>query len=54
MVRLTRHDISCVFKAKSTCCMNNLREMVNMPDVFAFKGSHDESSSSDEDDKNQG
>ncbi|CAH3027079.1 unnamed protein product [Porites evermanni] len=25
-----------------------------MPDVFAFKGSHDESSSSDEDDKNQG
>ena len=34
--------------------MNNLREMVNMPDVFAFKESHDESSFSDEDDKNQG
>ena len=54
MVRLTYHDISCVFRAKCTCCMNNLREMVNMPDVFAFKGSYDESSSSDEDDKNQG
>ena len=50
MVRLTRHGISCVFKAKCTCCMNNLMEMV---DVFAFKGSHDESSSSDEEDKNQ-
>ena len=34
--------------------MNNLREMVNMPDVFTFKGSYDETSSSDEDDKNQG
>ena len=54
MVRLTRHDISCVFKAKCTCYMNNLRETVNMPHVFASKGSHDESSSSDEDDKNQG
>ena len=54
MVRLTCQNISCVFKAKHTCCMNNLREMVNMPDVFAFKGSHDEPSSSDEDDKNQG
>ena len=40
-------------KQKYTCCMNNLREKVNMPDVFAFKGSHDESSSSDEEDKNQ-
>ena len=28
-------------------------EMANMPDVFAFKGSHDESSSSDEQEKNQ-
>ena len=54
LVRSNRQDISCVFKAKCMlhCCMNNLREMVNMPDVFAFKGSHDESS--DEDDKNQG
>ena len=53
MVRLTRHDISSVFKAKCTCCINNLMEMVNMRDVFAFKGSHDESSSSDEEEKNQ-
>ena len=52
MVRSTRQDISCVFKAKHTCCMNNLHEAVNMLDVFAFKGSYDESSSSDED-KNQ-
>ena len=41
------------FKQKCTCCTNNLREMTYMPDVFAFKEGHDESSSSDEDDKNQ-
>ena len=28
-------------------------EMVHMRDVFSFKGSHDESSSSDEEEKNQ-
>ena len=53
MVRSTCQDISFVLKAKCTCCINNLMEMVNMRDVFAFKGSHDESSSSDEEEKNQ-